>query len=171
MGDIYAASRPTSRGSFKSVEAGSSRRRRRSARLLACRSSSSPTGLSFSWNILDFGVSYFVARQSADRVMIALERRRKVEQNLVRDVRSAYWRSAAAQVLGGQIDRSIKEAEAALATSRSVENEALRSPTDFGILIVGDSLTQRAQDRLAHGVQCAGRGFSFGKVLVAEFFD
>ncbi len=51
------------------------------------------TGLGFSWNILDFGVSYFAARQSADRVLIALERRRKVTQNLMRDVRSAYWRS------------------------------------------------------------------------------
>jgi len=88
------------------------------------------TGLTFSWNILDFGVSYFAARQSADRVMIALEHRRKVAQNLVRDVRTAYWRSAAAQVLAGQIDRSIKEAEAALVTSRSVENEALRSPVE-----------------------------------------
>jgi outer membrane protein TolC len=88
------------------------------------------SGLSFSWNILDFGVSYFAARQSADRVMIALEHRRKVAQNLVRDVRSAFWRSAAAQVLAGQIDRSIKEAEGALATSRSVEDEALRSPVE-----------------------------------------
>jgi len=88
------------------------------------------TGLSFSWNILDFGVSYFAARQSADRVLIAAERRRKVAQNLLRDVRSAYWRAAAAQVLAVQINRSIGEAEAALVTSRSVENQALRSPTD-----------------------------------------
>lgn len=88
------------------------------------------TGLSFSWNILDFGVSYFAARQSADRVLIAAERRRKVAQNLLRDVRSAYWRAAAAQVLGAQIDRSIKEAERALTTSRGVESEALRSPVD-----------------------------------------
>jgi hypothetical protein len=48
----------------------------------------------------------------------------------MRDVRTAYWRSAAAQVLAGRIDHSIKEAEAALATSRSVENEALRSPVE-----------------------------------------
>jgi outer membrane protein, multidrug efflux system len=87
-------------------------------------------GLNFSWNVLDFGVSYFVARQSADRVLIAAERRRKVAQNLLRDVRSAYWRAAAAQVLSTQIDRSIKDAEAALATSRGVETEALRSPLD-----------------------------------------
>ena len=88
------------------------------------------SGLTFSWNILDFGVSYFAARQSADRVLIALEHRRKVAQNLVRDVRSAYWRTAAAQVLSGRIDRSIREAETALVTSRSVENEALRSPVE-----------------------------------------
>jgi outer membrane protein TolC len=88
------------------------------------------TGLTFSWNILDFGVSYFAARQNADRVLIAAERRRKAQQNLVRDVRSAYWRAAAAQVLSAQIDRSIREAEAGLATSGKVENEALRSPVD-----------------------------------------
>jgi outer membrane protein TolC len=88
------------------------------------------SGLSFSWNILDFGVSYFAARQSADRVLIAGERHRKVAQNLLRDVRSAYWRAAAAQVLSAQIDRSIREAEAALATSRNVESQALRSPVD-----------------------------------------
>jgi outer membrane protein TolC len=87
-------------------------------------------GLNLSWNILDFGVSYFAARQGADRVLIAAERRRKVAQNLLRDVRSAYWRAAAAQVLSAQIDRSIKDAEAALATSRGVESEALRSPLD-----------------------------------------
>ena len=87
-------------------------------------------GLNFSWNILDFGVSYFAARQGADRVLIAAERRRKVAQNLLRDVRSAYWRAAAAQVLSAQIDRSIRDAEAALATSRGLESEALRSPLD-----------------------------------------
>ena len=88
------------------------------------------TGLNVSWNILDFGVSYFAARQSADRVLIAAERRRKVAQNLMRDVRSAYWRAAAAQILSTQIDRSIRAAETALTTSRTVEGEALRSPVD-----------------------------------------
>jgi outer membrane protein TolC len=88
------------------------------------------TGLTLSWNILDFGVSYYVARQNADRVLIALEHRRKVEQNLVQEVRRAYWQAAAAQSLSGQIDRSIKEAETALVTSRSVESEALRSPVE-----------------------------------------
>ena len=38
--------------------------------------------LKLSWNILDFGVSYFNARQNADRSLIANERRKKVLNNL-----------------------------------------------------------------------------------------
>ena len=34
--------------------------------------------LTLSWNVLDFGVSYFNARQNADRSLIADERRKKV---------------------------------------------------------------------------------------------
>ena len=87
-------------------------------------------GLTLSWNILDFGVSYFAARQNANRVLIAAEHRRKVAQNLIRDVRSAFWRAASAQVLAAKIDDSIKSSEAALAASRSVESQALRAPVD-----------------------------------------
>jgi outer membrane protein TolC len=35
------------------------------------------TSLSFSWSLLDFGQSYYAARQHADRAQIAAERRRK----------------------------------------------------------------------------------------------
>ena len=38
--------------------------------------------LTLSWNILDFGVSYFNARQNADRALIANERRRKTLHNM-----------------------------------------------------------------------------------------
>ena len=48
--------------------------------------------LGFSWSLLDFGQSYYAARQNADRVLIAGERRRKAMHNLVQDVRTAYWR-------------------------------------------------------------------------------
>jgi outer membrane protein TolC len=49
--------------------------------------------LSFSWNILDFGLSYVRARQAADRVLIAEEARRKVVQKITEDTRTAYWRA------------------------------------------------------------------------------
>ena len=38
--------------------------------------------LGLSWNILDFGVSYFTAHQNADRVLVAAERRRKAVHTL-----------------------------------------------------------------------------------------
>ena len=57
-----------------------------------------------SWNVLDFGISYYRAKQAADEVSIAEERRRKILQNIVQDVRSAYWRAAAAQRLSGEAD-------------------------------------------------------------------
>lgn len=86
--------------------------------------------LTLSWNVLDFGVSYFTARQNADRVLIAEEHRRKVAENLIQQVRGAFWRVASAQALGARIDDSIRSAEDALDTSRKVEVQGLRSPLD-----------------------------------------
>ena len=83
-----------------------------------------------SWNILDFGVSYFAARQQSDRVLIGHEERRKVIQTLLQDVRRAFWRAASAQRLNHQITDSIHAAEAALPNARKVETEGLRSPVD-----------------------------------------
>jgi outer membrane protein TolC len=57
------------------------------------------TDLTFSWNILDFGLSYVRARQSADRALIAGELRRKMINRVIEDVRTAYWRALAAQRL------------------------------------------------------------------------
>ena len=42
--------------------------------------------LSFNWSILDFGISYFQAKQYADRYLIMEERRRRVSNNIVKDV-------------------------------------------------------------------------------------
>jgi outer membrane protein, multidrug efflux system len=86
--------------------------------------------LTLSWNILDFGVSYFNARQQADRVLIAQEERRKAVQSLLQDVRRAYWRAAAAQRLTGEVSEAIRAAEGALPAARKVETEGLKSPID-----------------------------------------
>jgi outer membrane protein TolC len=86
--------------------------------------------LSLSWNLLDFGVSYYNARQTADRRLIAKEQRRKAIQSLFQDVRRAFWRAASAQRLRGEVRNSIRAAERALESSRKLESEALRSPID-----------------------------------------
>lgn len=71
----------------------------------------------FSWNILDFGLSYVRARQSADKVLIQNELRRKISLRIVEDTRAAYWRAVSAQRLLGQLKRVEEQA-------RSVEREA-----------------------------------------------
>ena len=43
--------------------------------------------LTFSWSLLDFGVSYFQAKQQADQTLILEERRRKVVQVMLQQVR------------------------------------------------------------------------------------
>ena len=86
--------------------------------------------LNLSWNILDFGVSYFNARQQANRVLVADEERRKVVVNLLQDVRRAFWRAAGAQRLQQQVEQAIREAQNALPAARKVESEGVGSPVD-----------------------------------------
>jgi len=86
------------------------------------------TDLTMSWNILDFGVSYYAARQNADRALIAGEHRRKVVANLFEDVRAAFWRMASAEATAAQAKEAIDAAEGALAASRQVEAQRLRPP-------------------------------------------
>jgi outer membrane protein TolC len=86
--------------------------------------------LGMSWNILDFGVSYYSAHQNADRALIAKERRRKAVQILVQDVRYAFWRAAAYQVLQPVVENAIAEANSALETARTVERENLKAPAE-----------------------------------------
>jgi len=86
--------------------------------------------LGLTWNLLDFGLGRSSAKQAADRVLIAAERRRKAMHVLMQDVRTAYWRAASAQKLRADVDKTIKMAEAALADSRRAEAERLRNPLD-----------------------------------------
>jgi len=81
--------------------------------------------LSLSWNLLDFGVSYYRAQQKADQVMMADERRRKVVQNVLQDVRNAYWRALGAQRLLSQVDSLLDRVRLALQMARKVEKEGL----------------------------------------------
>lgn len=86
--------------------------------------------LTMSWNILDFGVGWFSARQSADRSLIASERRRKAVATLMQNVRSSYWRAMAAQELDERVTKALAEGEKALGDAEKVENEQLRNPVE-----------------------------------------
>jgi len=86
--------------------------------------------LGLSWNVLDFGLSYFTAKQNADRALIATERKRKTVHNLVQEVRFAFWRAAAHQELKGDVEKAVSEAKVALDRARTVERENLRAPAE-----------------------------------------
>lgn len=86
--------------------------------------------LSLSWNVLDFGVSYYTAQQQADRVLILEQRKRRVGQQLVQQVREAWWQAAGAQQLQGRIDTLLAQAQSALEDAREVESLKLRSPLE-----------------------------------------
>jgi outer membrane protein TolC len=87
-------------------------------------------GLMLSWSLLDFGVSYFNARQNADRIVVASERRRRTMHVLVQDIQAAYLRAAAAQKLKKDIQSTIAEATVALKNSTKVESGGLKPPLD-----------------------------------------
>ena len=86
--------------------------------------------LSFSWNLLDFGASYYQAKQQADQSLILQERRRKVVQVMLQQVRQSYWQAVGAQKLEHKINAVMQSAEQALSDSRTSERERLRSPLD-----------------------------------------
>jgi outer membrane protein TolC len=84
----------------------------------------------FSWNVLDFGVSYFQAKQDANRVLVAEESRRKTAQLLMQDVRTAFWRMAGTQQLEGEIDKILSSAKQALKDAQNIESERLAAPLE-----------------------------------------
>jgi outer membrane protein TolC len=84
----------------------------------------------FSWNLLDFGVSYYDAREQADHVLVLEERRRKVVQLMMQQVREAYWQAAGAQRLRDQIGPLLDDAHRALDDSQQAQREQLRTPME-----------------------------------------
>lgn len=108
-------------------------------------------GAELSWNMLDFGVSYYQAKQNADQYLIAEERRRKVVQNMLQDVRAAYWRALGAQRLNEQAKKVLARADDALRRSREAEEQRIISPAlalnyQRALLDATSMLNQRRQD-------------------------
>ncbi len=76
-----------------------------------------------SWNLLDFGVSYYQAQQEADRYLISRESRKRVLANLLQQARMLYWRAWAAQNTAREVEQVLAEANQAYAEiSQVIEN-------------------------------------------------
>jgi outer membrane protein TolC len=84
--------------------------------------------LTFSWNILDFGLSYVRARQSADKVLIAEEAKRKVMHRIVEDTRTAYWRAVSSDRMILKLKGLEARVRTAQANARKLAREKEASP-------------------------------------------
>ena len=82
-------------------------------------------GLGASWSLLDFGMAYYRTQQKSDQILMAEERRRKVAQNVLQDVRNAYWRALGAQRLLPDVNRLLVRTEQALEAARQAELKGL----------------------------------------------
>jgi outer membrane protein TolC len=114
--------------------------------------------LTFSWHILDFGLSYVRARQAGDEALIAEHLKRKVVHRVIEDVRAVYWRALSYQQLIGQLRRVEKRVQQALENTRriydtqetsaitvlSYERELVQISRELGVL-EGDLKTAKAQ--------------------------
>ena len=92
------------------------------------------SGLTASWNILDFGLSYVRSKQAADRMMIAAERRRKVTHELVNEVQASYWRAYAAQ----ELEDRVKKTQIRVSDSKSNLEAVLAGKLDKPIDVLRD---------------------------------
>lgn len=146
--DLVSSSRSLQTGRISENETISTDRRRQVA------------DLTLSWNLLDFGTSYYQAKQQADRVLVAQERRRRSINNIFQEVTAAYWQAANAQRLLGRVQQALDDARRALETAERLERnrdlplaETLRYQRDLLDLIrqleaVAEDM-QSAQTRLA----------------------
>jgi outer membrane protein, multidrug efflux system len=84
--------------------------------------------LTMVWNVLDFGVAYVSAKQQGDQRLIVQERRRKVLNTIIQDVRSAYWRALAAERLLVQIDSLMVRVNQARDNSQRLSEQRIGDP-------------------------------------------
>ena len=84
--------------------------------------------ISITWNVMDFAVGFIRAKQTADKVLIAREQRRKVLQNLIQDTTYAYWRAVAADHLLARLGPTTAKTQLALARSHGIAAAAASDP-------------------------------------------
>jgi outer membrane protein TolC len=86
--------------------------------------------IGFTWNALDFGLSYVRAGQQADRYLISKELERKAIHNLTKEVIYAYWKTLSADELLAQINPLMDRVNKALDDYEYIEELLISSPMD-----------------------------------------
>lgn len=86
--------------------------------------------LTMTWNVLDFGVSYYQAKQNADEVLIAEQRQRTLSNQIMQQVRTAYWRAATSERMANSAGPLLREARSALEDAKAAEAQRLQPPLE-----------------------------------------
>ncbi len=86
--------------------------------------------IGFTWNALDFGLSYVRAGQQANKYLISKELERKAIHNLTKEVIYAYWKTLSADELLSQINPLMERVNAALDDYEYIEELLISSPMD-----------------------------------------
>ena len=111
--------------------------------------------LAATWHLLDFGVSWYGARQHSDRVLIAHERRRKAVHDVVAEVRRAWWRAVAGTRSLARLEPLMARVRAGLEDSERLAGAQMQSPVEAlryqrALIEAVDELErQRRESRLA----------------------
>lgn len=86
--------------------------------------------LQATWNILDFGLSYYEAKALGNKALAAEERRRRVVADIARQTRAAWISAVSAEKLRNEVAAAMREADVALANSRESGNRRLVDPME-----------------------------------------
>lgn len=108
------------------------------------------------FNVLDFGVSYYNAKQAGNQSYIAQENIRKIIQHLVHDVRVAFWRAAAAQRIEKDLETlSMKISEELIRINTDDNKTADQLTNEKSLLSALQNLNQIKQEILTAKVDLA----------------
>lgn len=86
--------------------------------------------LTFSWSLLDFGLSYFRARQQSDRAMIAIEQERKTRHQIVQDTIIAWYRAQAERNIREEYDPILIRVNKAINQAKQIESLRIQEPME-----------------------------------------
>lgn len=122
------------------------------------------TDLGLSWNILDFGVSYYRAQQAADRILIAEEQKRKIINRILKDVQIVYWRAVSHDRLINRLERLMLRVTQALQDSKQVEEKRLNAPL-MALTYQRELIDNKKQ------LQALYEGLSLAKIQLASLMN
>jgi len=86
--------------------------------------------LTAAWHLLDFGVSYYGAKQQSNRALIAHERGRGAVHAAIAEARRAWWRAVAGERALADLEPLLARVRTALEDSERLTERQMQSPVD-----------------------------------------